>query len=61
MEKYPLLRSKPDRTVLKVLSNDASELVLNNIYHMIEGQVEGFIKSFCLKKKFFNIRIYYYL
>ncbi len=44
MEKYPKLRSDPFIKVLEVLPDDVLELIISNIYIMVEGKVESFIK-----------------
>ncbi len=51
MEKYPLFNEPDDTTVLKFLPDDDLELILSNIYFMVEGQVKSFIKKILIIKK----------
>ncbi len=52
MEKYyPSFRNDRDTSILKFLPDSVLELALSNIYLLVEGQVESFIK------KFFRLKI----
>jgi len=44
MGKYPKLKNNPFTKVLGDLPDDVLELILSNIYFMVKGQVESFMK-----------------